>query len=302
MAHKDINKEYREIRELEQRITDEVLAGAEVLCTTNIGAGHFTIANRKFSIVLIDEATQATEPSSLVPIVKGARQLILVGDHKQLPPTVTSRTAEEGGLDIPLFEDYSPTYSCTCLQHNTECILQFVNSLLQDSMKISSKTVTESDRTVAGFLWPDWDKPVSFVPVHGSEIEEEVDSSRSNMDEAAIVVKIVNDLLAPSDLQPEDIGVISPYAGQVRLIKDMIGEIEGLEIKSVDGYQGREGDYRSIIGPLERARKSWFSFGFHRLNVALTRAKRGLIVVGDDRTLRNDPTWASWLDWVTGSI
>ena len=58
------------------------------------------------------------------------------------------------------------------------------------------------------------------------------------MDEAAIVVKIVNDLLAPGDLQPEDIGIISPYAGQVRLIKDMIGEIEGLEIKSVDGYQG----------------------------------------------------------------
>ena len=74
-----------------------MLSSAEVLCTTNIGAGHFTIANRKFSIVLIDEATQATEPSALVPIVKGARQLILVGDHKQLPPTVTSRSAEDGG-------------------------------------------------------------------------------------------------------------------------------------------------------------------------------------------------------------
>ncbi len=97
MAHKDISKNYREIRELEQRITDDVLSGAEVLCSTNIGAGHFTIAKRKFSIVLIDEATQATEPSALVPIVKGARQLILVGDHRQLPPTVTSRRAEEGG-------------------------------------------------------------------------------------------------------------------------------------------------------------------------------------------------------------
>ena len=104
MAHKDISKNYREIREIEQRITDDILSSAEVLCTTNIGAGHFTIANRKFSIVLIDEATQATEPSSLVPIVKGARQLILVGDHRQLPPTVTSQRAEEGGLNIPLFE------------------------------------------------------------------------------------------------------------------------------------------------------------------------------------------------------
>ena len=70
MAHKDINKNYREIRELEQRITDEVLSGAEVLCTTNIGAGHFTIANRKFSIVLIDEATQATSLQLLYQLSK----------------------------------------------------------------------------------------------------------------------------------------------------------------------------------------------------------------------------------------
>ena len=122
------------------------------------------------------------------------------------------------------------------------------------------------------------------------------------MDEAAIVVKIVNDLLAPGDLQPEDIGVISPYAGQVRLIKDMIGEIEGLEIKSVDGYQGREKEIivLSSVRSNEQGKVGFLS-DFRRLNVALTRAKRGLIVVGDDRTLRNDPTWASWLDWVTES-
>ena len=305
MAHKDINKNYREIRELEQRITDEVLASAEVLCTTNIGAGHFTIANRKFSIVLIDEATQATEPSSLVPIVKGARQLILVGDHKQLPPTVTSRTAEEGGLDIPLFErllsNGIPAHMLTTQYRMHPTIREFPSARFYENLLEDG--CTESDRPpVTGFLWPDWDKPVSFVPVHGSEIEEEVGSSRSNMDEAAIVVKIVNDLLAPGDLQPEDIGIISPYAGQVRLIKDMIGEIEGLEIKSVDGYQGREKEIivLSSVRSNEQGKVGFLS-DFRRLNVALTRAKRGLIVVGDDRTLRNDPTWASWLDWVTES-
>tara|TARA_B100001559_G_C16145664_1_gene459535 strand:- start:174 stop:575 length:402 start_codon:yes stop_codon:yes gene_type:complete len=121
------------------------------------------------------------------------------------------------------------------------------------------------------------------------------------MDEAAIVVKIVNDLLIPGDLQPEDIGVISPYAGQVRLIKSMIGDnIEGLEIKSVDGYQGREKEVivLSSVRSNEHGKVGFLS-DFRRLNVALTRAKRGLIVVGDDRTLRNDPTWASWLDWVS---
>ena len=306
LAHRDINKNYREIRELEQRITDEVIGGAEVLCTTNIGAGHFTLASRKFSIVLIDEATQATEPSALVPIVKGARQLILVGDHKQLPPTVTSQRAEDGGLDIPLFErllsNGLPAHMLTTQYRMHPTIREFPSSRFYENRLDDG--CSSSDRPpVAGFLWPDWDKPVAFVPVHGVEIEEEAGSSRSNMDEAAVVVKVVNDLLLPGDLSSEDIGVISPYAGQVRLIRSMVDdEIEGLEVKSVDGYQGREKEI--IVLSTVRANedgKVGFLSNYRRLNVALTRAKRGLIVIGDDRTLRNDPTWASWLDWVSES-
>jgi superfamily I DNA and/or RNA helicase len=306
LAHRDINKNYREIRELEQRITDDVLASAQVLCTTNIGAGHFTLTNRKFSIVLIDEATQATEPSALVPIVKGARQLILVGDHRQLPPTVTSRSAEEGGLDIPLFErllsNGLPAHMLTTQYRMHPTIREFPSSRFYEN-KLEDGCSSSDRPPVAGFLWPDWDKPVAFVPVHGSEIEEESGSSRSNMDEAAIVVQVVNDLLAPGDLTPEDIGVISPYAGQVRLIRSMVDDvIEGLEVKSVDGYQGREKEI--IVLSTVRANdagKVGFLSNYRRLNVALTRAKRGLIVIGDDRTLRNDPTWASWLDWISES-
>jgi len=306
LAHRDINKNYREIRELEQRITDEVLASAEVLCTTNIGAGHFTLANRRFSIVLIDEATQATEPSALVPIVKGTRQLILVGDHRQLPPTVTSQRAEEEGLDISLFErllsNGLPAHMLTTQYRMHPTIREFPSSRFYDNRLEDG--CTSSDRPpAAGFLWPDWDKPVAFVPVHGAEMEEESGSSRSNMDEAAVVIKIVNDLLAPGDLTPEDIGVISPYSGQVRLIREMLdGQIDGLEVKSVDGYQGREKEV--IVLSTVRANDSGkvgFLSNYRRLNVALTRAKRGLIVIGDDRTLRNDSTWASWLDWVSES-
>ena len=306
LAHRDINKNYREIRELEQRITDDVLGNAQVLCTTNIGAGHFTLANRKFSIVLIDEATQATEPSALVPIVKGARQLILVGDHRQLPPTVTSRRAEEGGLDIPLFErllsNGLPAHMLTTQYRMHPSIREFPSSRFYEN-KLEDGCSSSDRPPVAGFLWPDWDKPVAFVPVHGAEIEEEAGSSRSNIDEAAIVVKVVNDLLAPGDLTPEDIGVISPYAGQVRLIRSMVDDlIEGLEVKSVDGYQGREKEI--IVLSTVRSNDSGkvgFLSNYRRLNVALTRAKRGMIVIGDDRTLRNDPTWASWLDWITES-
>ena len=306
LAHRDLNKNYREIRELEQRITDEVLASAEVLCTTNIGAGHFTLANRRFSIVLIDEATQATEPSALVPIVKGTRQLILVGDQCQLPPTVTSQRAEEGGLDISLFErllsNGLPAHMLTTQYRMHPTIREFPSSKFYENRLEDG--CTSADRPpAAGFLWPDWDKPVAFVPVHGAEMEEESGSSRSNMDEAAVVIKIVNDLLAPGDLTPEDIGVISPYSGQVRLIQGMLeGQIDGLEVKSIDGYQGREKEI--IVLSTVRANDSGkvgFLSNYRRLNVALTRAKRGLIVIGDDRTLRNDSTWASWLDWVSES-
>ena len=81
-------------------MTASVLDSAEVVCATTIGSGHQILGNRKFPIILIDEATQASEPSALVPINRGCRQLILVGDHKQLPPTVISENAEIGGLAL----------------------------------------------------------------------------------------------------------------------------------------------------------------------------------------------------------
>ena len=304
LAHKDINRNFKEMRELEQRIIDEVLGGAEVLCTTNIGAGHFTLANRRFSTVLIDEATQASEPSSLVPIVKGCRQLILVGDHRQLPPTVISRVAEDGGLSIPLFErlleNGVEAHMLTTQYRMHPTIREFPSARFYDNRLVDG--CSAADRPpAAGFLWPDWDKPVAFVPVHGAEISEETGSSRSNIDEAAAVISILNDLLLPGDLNPNDIGIISPYSGQVRLIGQMMAEeLEGVEVKSVDGYQGRE---KEIIILSTVRSNSDGNIGFlkdsRRLNVAMTRAKRGLIVVGDDRTLRHDRTWSSWLDWVS---
>lgn len=304
LAHKDINRNFKEMRELEQRIIDEVLGGAEVLCTTNIGAGHFTLANRRFSTVLIDEATQASEPSSLVPIVKGCRQLILVGDHRQLPPTVISRVAEDGGLSIPLFErlleNGVEAHMLTTQYRMHPTIREFPSAQFYDNRLVDG--CSAADRPpAAGFLWPDWDKPVAFVPVHGAEISEETGSSRSNIDEAAAVISILNDLLLPGDLNPNDIGIISPYSGQVRLIGQMMAEeLEGVEVKSVDGYQGRE---KEIIILSTVRSNSDGNIGFlkdsRRLNVAMTRAKRGLIVVGDDRTLRHDRTWSSWLDWVS---
>ena len=104
MAHRDVNKNFKEMRAIEGNMIASVLDGAEVICATTIGVGHSLLRDRRFPVVLMDEATQASEPSALVPITRGCRQLVLVGDHKQLPPTVISDAAQQGGLGQSLFE------------------------------------------------------------------------------------------------------------------------------------------------------------------------------------------------------
>ena len=310
LAHKEVNNNYKEIRRLERTMIDGVLDGAEVICTTTIGSGHKLLGNRRFPVILMDEATQASEPSALVPITRGCRQLILVGDHKQLPPTVISREAERGGLGRSLFDRLikcgMPTHMLTTQYRMHPTIREFPSARFYDN-KLEDGCTPAERPPAAGFLWPDWDKPVAFVPIEGFEVEDEEGKSKSNIDEAAKVVSIVNDLLAAGDITTQDIGVISPYNGQVRLLTDLFyqaggfedGEpYHGLEIKSVDGYQGREKEI--IIFSAVRANESG-EIGFlsdkRRLNVAITRARRGLIVLGNPTTLRHDGTWRSYLDW-----
>jgi len=310
LAHKEVNNNYKEIRRLERTMIDGVLDGAEVICTTTIGSGHKLLGNRRFPVILMDEATQASEPSALVPITRGCRQLILVGDHKQLPPTVISREAERGGLGRSLFDRLikcgMPTHMLTTQYRMHPTIREFPSARFYDN-KLEDGCTPAERPPAAGFLWPDWDKPVAFVPIEGFEVEDEEGKSKSNIDEAAKVVSIVNDLLAAGDITTQDIGVISPYNGQVRLLTDLFyqaggfedGEpYNGLEIKSVDGYQGREKEI--IIFSAVRANAAG-EIGFlsdkRRLNVAITRARRGLIVLGNPTTLRHDGTWRSYLDW-----
>ena len=314
LAHRDINLTRKEIQEMERRMTESVLDGAEVICATTIGCGHRLLAYRKFPIVLMDEATQASEPSALIPIVKGCRQLVLVGDHQQLPPTVVSRRAEDGGLNRSLFERLIACGLTSCMlttQYRMHPVLRefpsarFYQNRLEDGC-------TSSERPApAGFLWPDWDKPMAFVPVEGAEEEDEEGKSRSNRDEAAKVVNVVVEMLAMGELTPHEIGVVTPYNGQVRLLSDLfmqaggreVGErFEGLEIKSVDGYQGREKEVIvfSTVRANDRGEVGFLS-DYRRLNVAITRARRGLIVLGHPQTLRYHPDWRAYLDWAEES-
>ncbi|MEJ6563114.1 MAG: AAA domain-containing protein [Euryarchaeota archaeon] len=310
MAHREVNQNFKEMRNIESNMISSVLDGAEVICATTIGVGHNLLRDRRFPVVLMDEATQASEPSALVPITRGCRQLVLVGDHKQLPPTVISKAAQAGGLGQSLFERLTEcgvdTHMLTTQYRMHPTIREYPSARFYDDRLDDGCTPAERP-PAAGFLWPDWDHPVAFVPVEGSEIVDDEGSSKSNLDEAAKVLSIVSGLLSAGDLTPADIGVITPYRGQVSLLNDLFeqaggreehGPFAGLEIKSVDGYQGREKEI--IVFSAVRANDQG-EVGFlrdqRRLNVAITRARRGLIVLGHPKTLRQDGTWRAWLDW-----
>ncbi|MED5485799.1 MAG: DEAD/DEAH box helicase family protein, partial [Candidatus Thermoplasmatota archaeon] len=282
-----------------------------VIVATCIGVAHKSVGERRFPIVLIDEATQATETTTLVPIVRGARQLILIGDHKQLPPTIISKRAEEAGFVRSLFERLVDAgikpFMLKTQYRMHPCISEYPSARFYDGLLEDG--VSPNERLApAGFIWPNWDLPIAFIPIDSIEGTDVENASRYNSDEAIKVVEIVQKLLESMELSPSDIGVITPYNGQVRLLTDHfdslggIGKDEpfsGLEIRSVDGYQGREKEV--IIFSTVRANKEG-ELGFladkRRLNVALTRAKRGLIIVGNPQTLKRDETWKSWLEWI----
>jgi regulator of nonsense transcripts 1 len=188
-------------------------------------------------------------------------------------------------------------------------IAEYPSARYYDNQLENGVSADERD-TPAGFLWPDWNAPVAFVPIDGAE-ELAVDGkSRVNRDEAGWVVRIVEQLLEAGDLQPSDIGVVSPYNGQVQLLTDLFDgkgilagegdeEARGLEIRSIDGYQGREKEV--IVLSTVRANDDGevgFLSDHRRLNVAITRPRRGLIVVGNPDTLRHDGDWEGWLEWV----
>ena len=303
LAHRDLSRGWKEVRRIEGQMRDDILDKAQVLCCTCIGSGHELLDGRRFPQVLLDESTQATEPASLVPIVRGARQLVLVGDHKQLPPTVISRRAEEGGLSKSLFERMMgmgiEAHLLTTQYRMHPAISEFPNGAFYDGLLVDG--VDSSQRpTPAGMLWPDWDSPIAFVPVEGGEVVATDSESKENTAEASWVSKIVEGLLDTGDVGIADIGVITPYAAQVRAIRDVLPEsIQDVEVKTVDGYQGREKEV--IVFSCVRSNsdgKVGFLSDPRRLNVALTRAKRGLIVIGDPSTLRFDENWEGWLGHV----
>jgi regulator of nonsense transcripts 1 len=284
-----------------------ILKRAQVVCCTCIGSGGDMLDGMTFERVLVDEATQATEPAVLVPLVRGCRQLVLVGDHCQLPPTVLSTRAEEEGLGVPLFSRMVacgvPPFMLDTQYRMHPGISMFPSDLFYGG-KLNDGVTPPERRPLAGFPWPREEFPVAFIPITDSaEIDDGV--SKSNEAEASEVCHAVALLLSGGQCTVSDIAVVTPYSAQVRLIRRKLKDVlpKGppfVEVSSTDGFQGREKE--AVIFSAVRS-NSYGAVGFvsdwRRINVSFTRARRALIVIGNPDTLcRGDPdTMGAWVQW-----
>jgi len=290
------------IRSLEGQMTMQIINEAEVVCCTLAGCGGDNLKWMKFSGVLIDEATQASVPRALIAVKKmggGDARLVLVGDQCQLPPTCVSQEAAKKGLSISLFErllemsDHLKPVMLTTQFRMHPLISQWPSNAFYEGRLIDSQRAQE--RVPAeGFPWPQAG-PVAFLEVAGTEMTSMDGVSKTNAAESDMVARVVKRLLQHHPAK--DIGVVSPYRGQVGLMKKSLPR--DVEVKTVDGFQGREKPV--IIFSCVRSNSAGrvgFLSDQRRLNVAITRAQSGLVVVGNAKTLRHDKIWSSWLDFV----
>jgi ATP-dependent RNA/DNA helicase IGHMBP2 len=292
-------------RKLEDQLVERLLDGAQVLCATTTGLDRDRLGGRYFDCCVMDEASQSTEPGAWIPI-QWARRLVLAGDPRQLPPTVISPQAAGEGFSVSLMERLMAARPA--LARRLDVQYRMHSAIMAFSSAEFYQGSLLADASVAGHLLADLPgvgsndlttSPLDFIDTAGAGYDEEVEEtgeSRYNPLEAQRVLQQVQALLE-SGLAPGAIAVISPYAAQVRRLREMI-RLPELEVDSVDGFQGREKE--AVVVSLVRSNPDGeigFLADIRRMNVALTRARRKLIVIGDSATITSLPFYARLVEY-----
>jgi ATP-dependent RNA/DNA helicase IGHMBP2 len=311
-ARRDLRGELKrlraELRDYETTTTRAVLDTASVVAATLTGSADGLLDGQRFDLAVIDEAAQAIEASCWIAIPRATR-LVLAGDHLQLAPTIISDDAARQGLARTLFARLADgphgaevTRMLTVQYRMHEAIMQWSSLALYGGQITAAAAVAAHRlRDLPGVTaGPDTDCAVLLLDTAGCGLEETEtadDGSKANPGEAAIVAKHVENLLA-AGVATAQVGVITPYNAQVQLLRERLGRHEGLEISTVDGFQGREKE--AIVLSLVRSNSDGqvgFLADARRLNVAVTRARRHVCVIGDSATLANDTFLAGLLDY-----
>ncbi|XP_064977235.1 uncharacterized protein LOC135619282 [Musa acuminata AAA Group] len=294
------------LKKKEKDTIKEVLSSAEVVLATNTGAADPLIRRLgAFDLVIIDEAGQAIEPSCWIPILQGKR-CILAGDQCQLTPVILSRKAMEGGLGISLMESASNmhegmlTTKLTVQYRMHDAIASWASKEMYDGLLQSSPLVSSHLLVDSPFVKATWitQCPLLLLDTrmpYGSlyiGCEEHLDPAGTgsfyNEGEADIVIQHIFNLIY-SGVSPSTIAVQSPYVAQVQLLRDRLdnyAEASGVEIATIDSFQGREAD--AVIISMVRS-NTLGAVGFlgdsRRMNVAITRARKHVAVVCDSSTI-----------------
>jgi len=285
-------------RRIEDQVVEHLVSATPIVCATTTGLDGRLLRDRVFDWCVLDEASQGTEPVSWIPL-QYADRLVLAGDPFQLPPTILSAEAIAGGLAVSLMERLMDTPGPTIARRLVvqyrmhQAIMAFSSTEFYEGSLIASPSVsTHLLRDLPGITSNELTgTPVSFIDTAGASYDETVEpdgDSRFNPMEAELVLQKAQALL-DAGLAPDDLAVITPYSAQVRLLRERLRQPE-IEIDSVDGFQGREKE--AIIVSLVRSNPDGeigFLEDIRRMNVALTRARRKLIVIGDSATITSHP-------------
>ncbi|KAH0496869.1 hypothetical protein TgHK011_004213 [Trichoderma gracile] len=280
---------------------------ARIVFTTCIGAGLGLLRDQTFDAVIVDEASQQTEPASLVPLVKGCQKAILVGDHVQLRPTVQN-IALALNFDVSLFERLytrqGTTRGMVKVMLDTQyrmhpSICGFISKEFYEGKLLSGLEHKDRPMPPSSFPWPAGPRTngsasaprMIFIECAGAEdVGHKSKSNKEQADLCHAICKLLQTSPAGSSTGTEasgaSIAVLTPYSRQAEILKRLLGGIPNVEVSSIDGFQGREADIVIFVTVrCNESREIGFLKDLRRMNVALTRAKYGMIVVGNRATL-----------------
>ncbi len=295
----------KDVGKIEQFIIDDLVSKAQIITATLVGSNHYTVRDVKFNTVVIDEAGQALEPACWIPILK-AQKLVMAGDHFQLPPTIKSNKAANEGLSTTLLE------KCAVLHPNAVVLLEEQYRMNEAIMGFSSSEFygnrLKANTSVANRLLFEGDLPMSFVDTAGCGFDEKPDGTSSvNPEEAVFLLKHLQqlaDTIEAKGLPFPSIAIISPYKSQIRILKELfdasalLPHADQISINTIDSFQGQERDVVYIS--MTRSNPDGiigFLSDIRRMNVAMTRARKKLVIIGDSATITRLPFYADMMSY-----
>lgn len=309
--HQKMDRLKSRATELELRIRSSLFGEARVIASTLTGAANRVLEGEKYSTLFIDEAAQALEAACWIAIRKAGR-VILAGDHCQLPPTVKSIMALKGGLGKTLMERIVEN------KPETVTLLKMQYRMNEQIMKFSSEWfyhgLVESAPTVSHRGILDYDTPMMWIDTAECDGKEEFvgeNFGRINRAEAELTLQTLQQYLEKIGKQrileeSIDVGIISPYRAQVQLLRKELRKREFfrpyrhlLTVNTVDGFQGQERDI--ILISLVRSNDGGdigFLRDLRRMNVAITRARMKLIILGSSETMTSHPFYKKLYEYV----